>query len=128
MKDRGGSSSESLEAAQRKYSKLDEMFYAYMDGLLREELSTGKGHLSPKCEQFISIAIALVKGCPHCVAYHTGKALELGATPEEIVEAAYTVVREDGGIGLARVREILLKVLGVTPEFHRARLPQEDML
>lgn len=46
------------------------------------------GKLSTKFKELIAVAAAQVAQCDACIGYHTGRALEEGATEEEIAEAS----------------------------------------
>jgi alkylhydroperoxidase/carboxymuconolactone decarboxylase family protein YurZ len=45
--------------------------------------------------------------CAPCIYAHTRSALKLGATPEEIMEAASVAILMAGGPGMAHVVEVL---------------------
>ena len=55
------------------------------------------GALSGKHKALIALAIGLSKQCSPCVAYYTDAALSLGATKDEVLEAAFMAVLLDGG-------------------------------
>jgi AhpD family alkylhydroperoxidase len=46
------------------------------------------GHLDPKARELISVALAVGLRCDGCITVHTEAARRLGATREEIAEAA----------------------------------------
>jgi AhpD family alkylhydroperoxidase len=48
-----------------------------------------EGALSVKTKELIAIAAAHMTQCPWCIAAHTRKAKELGATVEEVTEAIW---------------------------------------
>lgn len=54
--------------------------------------------LDEKTKVFISIGIAVYSQSEHAMVYHINQALKLGATEDEIVEAALVAV-VSGGIG-----------------------------
>lgn len=58
------------------------------------------GTLPLKTKELIAIAIAVHAGCERCIYIHTKKALEAGATREEILEAAFVAVLMGGGPAL----------------------------
>jgi AhpD family alkylhydroperoxidase len=45
----------------------------------------------------MALAIAVVKHCDGCIAYHAKAAAQLGATPEEVAEALGVALLMDGG-------------------------------
>lgn len=57
--------------------------------------------LDLKQKELISVAIACYNRCEYCIVYHTYKALESGATREEIIEAAMVSVAFGGGPSIA---------------------------
>ena len=65
------------------------------------------GALSGKHKALIAIAIGLSKQCAPCVAYYTDSALSLGATSDEILEAAFMAVLLDGGPAYAHLGLVL---------------------
>jgi len=69
-----------------------------------------EGVLSSKTKRLISLSIALGVGCTHCELGQTMKALEMGATKEELLETIGVVISMRGTTGLAesyRVIQIL---------------------
>ncbi|WP_315080306.1 carboxymuconolactone decarboxylase family protein [uncultured Clostridium sp.] len=61
----------------------------------------GDGAISNKTKELISIGIATYNRCEYCIVFHTFKALEAGATREEIMEAAMVSVAFGGGPTMA---------------------------
>src|SRR6056297_43492 len=59
------------------------------------------GILSTKTKELISVGIACYNRCLYCIVFHTYKALESGATREEILQAAMTSVAFGGGPSMA---------------------------
>lgn len=60
-----------------------------------------EGALSTKTKELMSVAIGVYNRCEYCIVYHTYKALELGATREEINESAMVAVGFGGGPSMA---------------------------
>ncbi|CCJ34254.1 MULTISPECIES: carboxymuconolactone decarboxylase family protein [Caloramator] len=54
-----------------------------------------------KTKELISVGIAAYNRCEYCIVFHVYKALEAGATPEEIMEAAMVAVAFGGGPSMA---------------------------
>ena len=50
------------------------------------------GRLPTKMKELIAVGITHVTQCDACIAYHTNKAKEAGATDEEIVEAVFVAM------------------------------------
>lgn len=57
--------------------------------------------LDIKTKELISVAIGCYNRCEYCIVYHSYKALEAGATKEEIIEAAMVSVAFGGGPSMA---------------------------
>lgn len=55
------------------------------------------GALSTKTKELIALAIAVVKQCDGCIAYHAKAAARRGATPAEVAEALAVALLMDGG-------------------------------
>jgi AhpD family alkylhydroperoxidase len=55
------------------------------------------GALPAKVKELIALAIAVVKECDGCVAYHAKAAARRGATPEEVADALGVALLMDGG-------------------------------
>ena len=66
------------------------------------------GHRAPKIHELISLAVAVTTRCDGCIAVHTQKAAEAGASLEEISEALGVAIAMNAGAALtysARVVE-----------------------
>ncbi|MEG0772172.1 carboxymuconolactone decarboxylase family protein [Clostridium sp.] len=59
------------------------------------------GALDVKAKELISVAIGAYNRCEYCIVFHVYKALEAGATREEIMEAAMVAVAFGGGPSMA---------------------------
>jgi len=59
------------------------------------------GNLDTKSKELISVAIGVYNRCEYCIVFHVYKALESGATREEILEAAMVAVAFGGGPAMA---------------------------
>ena len=55
------------------------------------------GALSAKVKELMALAIAVVKRCDGCIAYHAKAAARRGATGEEVAEALGLALLMDGG-------------------------------
>ena len=55
------------------------------------------GALPASTKELIALAIAVVKHCDGCIAYHAKAAARRGATPEEVAEALGVALLMDGG-------------------------------
>ncbi len=80
-----------------------------MRGLLTIDNAASKtGHLDPKLHELIALAVAVTTRCDGCISVHTKKAVEHGASIEEITEALGVAIALNAGAALtysARVVE-----------------------
>ncbi len=57
--------------------------------------------IDTKTKELISVAIAAYNRCEYCIVYHVYKALEAGASRQEILDAAMVAVAFGGGPSMA---------------------------
>src|SRR5687768_15644160 len=69
------------------YSMMEPKMRRIYGEFYREIYFSEAKHLDTKTQELISIAASLVAKCQGCIEGHLKKALEAGATPEEISEA-----------------------------------------
>lgn len=55
------------------------------------------GAMDTKTKELISVSIGVYSRCEYCIVFHVYKALEAGASREEILEAAMVAVAFGGG-------------------------------
>ncbi len=55
------------------------------------------GMLPGRVKELMALAIAVVKACDGCIAYHAKAAAQQGATSEEVAEALSVALLMDGG-------------------------------
>lgn len=67
----------------------------------------GEGALSVREKELIALAIGMATRCEPCVYAHAQKAVEAGATREQLIEMAGVVVVMQGGPGYVHVPELL---------------------
>lgn len=73
------------------------------------------GNLEPKIHELISLAVAVTTRCDGCIAVHTKKAAEAGASLEEVSEALGVAIAMNAGAALtysARVVETYQQLPG----------------
>lgn len=73
-------------------------FNAFMNGVEKD------GALDGKTKELIALALAVKGQCAWCIAIHGKKCLSLGATPEEMIEAAMVAALMGGGPALMYVK------------------------
>lgn len=80
-----------------------------MQGLATIENAAAKsGKLDPKVHELVALAVAVTTRCDGCISVHTKKAVQQGATLEEISEALGVAIALNAGPALvysARVIE-----------------------
>jgi AhpD family alkylhydroperoxidase len=65
------------------------------------------GCLAPKMHELIALAVAVTTRCDGCIAVHTQKAVEHGATLEEISEALGVAIALNAGAALTYSARVL---------------------
>ncbi|WP_350343457.1 carboxymuconolactone decarboxylase family protein [Proteinivorax tanatarense] len=79
-----------------------------------------EGALSTKTKEIISVAVGTYNRCEYCIVFHVYKALEAGATKEEIIEAAMVAVAFGGGPSMAySVTLVKESIDAFLPEFEK---------
>ena len=58
------------------------------------------GHLGEKTRQLISLAVAVTTRCDGCISVHSQKAVENGATKDEVAEALGVAIAMNAGAAL----------------------------
>ena len=61
------------------------------------------GAVSVKQKELIAIGLGVYTGNEHCISYHVHKAIECGASQQEILEAASVAVTFGGGPAIAHI-------------------------
>jgi AhpD family alkylhydroperoxidase len=65
------------------------------------------GKLSPKIHELIALAVAVTTRCDGCISVHTKKAVEHGASLEEISEALGVAIALNAGAALTYSARVL---------------------
>jgi AhpD family alkylhydroperoxidase len=78
---------EKQDGKPQSYSMMEPKMRRIYGEFYREIYYSEKKHLDTKTQELISIAASLVAKCQGCIEGHLKKALEAGATEEEISEA-----------------------------------------
>lgn len=71
-----------------------------------------KGALDNKTKELLMAALACVFRCPHCTDEHVKKALEVGASKQEVTEALLIAAVEGAGTQLYWAKDTFEKHLG----------------
>ena len=62
--------------------------------------ATKIGKLDPKVHELIALAVAVTTRCDGCISVHAKKAVDLGASKEEVAEALSTAIALNAGAAL----------------------------
>ena len=75
-------------------------FKMFMGQVLKE------GTLDTKTKELITVGTAITARCKYCIALHVKKALDAGATKDEIMEAATVAMLMGGGPAMTYIVEV----------------------
>lgn len=84
-----------LKEPTRSLSQMTPEVWAGFAELHRAAVADGA--LPASVKELMALAIAVVKQCDGCIAYHAKAAARRGATPEEVAEALGVALLMDGG-------------------------------
>ncbi len=79
-----------------------------------EGAAESTGHLAPKIHELIALAVAVTTRCDGCITIHTKKAVEAGATREEIAEALSVAIALNTGAAMVYSARVMDAVAAVT--------------
>jgi AhpD family alkylhydroperoxidase len=65
------------------------------------------GALPAKVKEIIMVALGVADHCQFCIAIHTKRAIEAGATRQEIMEGAMMAITMGGGPSMAFMRYVV---------------------
>jgi len=85
----------------QKYPDIGKSFMEMMGTVMQD------GKVKGKDKELIALGIAVGLRCVPCIYAHTRTALSMGATPDEVLEAASVAVVMQGGPGMAHVVEVM---------------------
>ena len=94
--------SEFMEKFEKKCPEVAKSFYALHDTIVYKT-----GILSIKEKELIALGIGISKQCKYCIYFHTARAMESGATEEEILEAASVAIYMGGGPAFSYLKYVL---------------------
>lgn len=83
-----------LQTLGKIYPEAMRGFQEFMGGVKKS------GALSQKFKELIGVALSIAKQCKFCVAWHVKRALEAGATREEVIETSMVAGTLGGGPSL----------------------------
>ncbi len=100
-----------LQLNEERLKLLDKFRQALPDLMVPEsakwEIVYKDGALSSKVKRLIALGIALRVGCTNCILGQTMRALEAGATKDEILETLSVEVAMSGTTGIAESLRVI---------------------
>ena len=91
---------ETMKMLKKEKREATGNFQTFMDSVLEE------GDLDTKTKELVTLGTAITARCKYCIGLHTKKALEAGATKDEILEVALVSMMMGGGPALTYVTEV----------------------
>jgi AhpD family alkylhydroperoxidase len=70
-----------------------------------------EGELSQKVKHLIGVALGVYTNDEYCIVYHTKGAVDLGATDQEVLEAAAVTGAFAGGLGMSQTVTLVQQAL-----------------
>lgn len=103
-----GEVKDTMQTLGKEYPEVMQAFGGFFQGVDKP------GALDTKTKKLISLSISIIKQCSWCVPYYVNRAIEAGATREEILESSMVALKMGGGPALMHIRWVLdaLKDLG----------------
>jgi len=96
---------EKLEVMKQRVAQTDQAFFdAY--GQFSQQAKKD-GALSNKMKELICVAAGLLLRCSYCIAFHVKKAVEAGASRQEIMETGFVAINMGGGPSMAYMTEVI---------------------
>ncbi len=94
-----------LELNQER-TRLRDKYGQLLPEILEAEIRVGdhayaEGALSTRYKRLVALGVALGRGCTNCILGQTERALEAGATVDEILEVTGVAVAIGGTMGMA---------------------------
>ncbi len=100
-----------LDLNQERLRLMQKMKQALPDTIAAElkvgETAYAPGALSTKEKRLIALGVALGRGCTNCILGQTSRALEAGATVQELLEATGVAVAIGGTMGMAESLRVI---------------------
>ncbi|MHA1819620.1 MAG: carboxymuconolactone decarboxylase family protein [Promethearchaeota archaeon] len=108
--------------AKRTLQKLGKKKPKAMKGFMEFVQGIGENSpLSSKMIELISVALSINTQCEWCIAYHTVKALEEGATEEELTDVSLITATFSGGPAMMHS-----KILFDTIDEYKAKMKKKE--
>jgi len=96
--------SRSMAAMKQRTPDIAKAFGGFFQSLMKE------GALTVREKELIALGIGIAMRCEPCIYSHVEKCLKVGATPEQILEAAGVAVVMQGGPVYTYIPEVIRAV------------------
>ena len=100
-----------LDLNQERLRLLEKFKKALPDTLAAElkvgDIAYAGGALSSKQKRLIALGVALGRGCTNCILGQTMRAIEAGATVDEILETTGVAIAIGGTMGMAESLRVI---------------------
>jgi AhpD family alkylhydroperoxidase len=97
-----------FEESMKSLERLSKETPEHMDCFQKFAAAVGSGKaLDLKTTELIAVGLSVASLCELCIALHVKKAVEAGATKEEILEAAWVAVLMRGGPALMYMQHVM---------------------
>jgi AhpD family alkylhydroperoxidase len=94
--------------AEKTMEQVEKASPAFYEAYMNFSQQAGKaGALSTKVKELVCLAIGITVHCTFCIAAHAKKAIDAGASREEIMETGFVAVKMGGGPSLAYLRYVI---------------------
>jgi len=100
----------SMQSMKTRVPEFGRSFGAMFQGLMKD------GALSAREKELIALSISLALRCETCIWSHVDKCLKLGATPEQILDAAGVAVVMQGGPSYTYVPKVIEAIDALVPK------------
>jgi AhpD family alkylhydroperoxidase len=90
-----------LEKFKQNLPEVMDAEYKFLDLIYKD------GALSVKMKRLLALAIALRAGCTNCIIAQTKRAIDAGATKEEVLETLAVEVAMSGTTGIAESLRVI---------------------
>ena len=110
--------SQELQAGQKELAQANPELMGAFAHFTQTDLKAGA--VDAKTKELIAVGIAIYARCEYCVVHHVYKALECGAAPNEISEAAFVAIAMGGGPSMTYLATLLQDAITeFAPDFQK---------
>ncbi len=106
------------ETNTRIHAACPEAFEAFIGF---HEAALAPKRVDARTKELAALAVAVFSKCPYCIPYHVQRALNMGITPEEMIEMGLVAASLGGGTTMTYVSQLVQAI----NELHRGEEPPE---